>query len=276
MNAEASQRIRLRSGLSHAIERGEMHLHFQPQIDIASGNISGAEVLLRWDSGELGSVTPGDFIPVAEDSGLIIDIGAWVLLAACRQAESWRREGIFDQRIAVNVSILQFRRGNLEHQVTEALRISGLPPGMLELEVTESVLMQDQDRVIGTVERLTDLGVRISIDDFGTGYSSLSYLLRMRVGVLKIDKSFVQSALSHSGGSAVVRAVIEMAREIGAITIAEGVETREQLDFLKQCKCNGAQGYLIARPMPAADFGKFLATRSARRQRRSSGIAENI
>jgi len=261
MNAEAAERIQLRSRLAKALERGELSLHWQPQIDLASGVVCGAEALLRWNSAELGAVSPAAFIPVAEDSGLIIDIGAWVLREACVQAASWQRAGLPLPSVAVNLSVLQFRRGNLEHQVVEALRSSGLPASALELEITESVLMQDHDKVFATVDRLEALGVRLAIDDFGTGYSSLSYVKRLRVDKLKIDKSFVRDALSDASTAGIVRAVIEMARALEVRIVAEGVESEAQRDFLLACHCGIGQGYWFARPMPPEQFEPWLRER---------------
>jgi len=258
MNAEAAERIRLHMHLARAIEREELYLHYQPLIDLPSGKVCGAEALLRWHSAELGNVSPASFIPVAEDFGLIVEIGGWVLLQACLQAVEWRNQGLPALRVGVNVSVLQFRRGNLEMQVVEALRKSGLAPQSLELEVTESVLMQDQDRVIGTLERLAEMGVSVAIDDFGTGYSSLSYVRRMRVSKLKIDKSFVHDALKNAGTAAIVHAMIEMARALNVATVAEGVETKEQLAFLRSARCSVGQGYLFARPLPAEAFAQYL------------------
>jgi diguanylate cyclase (GGDEF)-like protein len=264
MHADAAQRIRLRAGLARAIERGELALHYQPLIDLRDGSVRGAEALLRWTSRELGPVPPSDFIPAAEHSGLIVDIGGWVLREACRQAADWQLGGLDIGRIAVNVSVLQFRRGDLENQVLDALRASGLPGSGLELEVTESVLMQDQDRVLATLRALGEMGVGIAIDDFGTGYSSLQYLQRMSVGRLKIDRTFVHSAVTDSGTAAIVRAMVEMARSLKVDVVAEGVETSAQLDFLKINRCQIGQGYLFARPMPAQELERFL------RQARSS------
>lgn len=262
MNAEAAERIQLRSRLARALERRELSLHWQPQIEFASGAVCGAEALLRWTSAELGEVSPAAFIPVAEDGGLINEIGAWVLREACRQAAAWQRDGLALPSIALNLSVLQFRRGNLEHQVVEALRLSGLPASALELEITESVLMQDHDKVFGTVDRLQSLGVRLAIDDFGTGYSSLSYVKRLRVATLKIDKSFVRDALDDEGTAGIVRAVIEMARVLGVQTVAEGVESEAQRDFLAASHCGIGQGFWFARPMAAPAFEAWLRERS--------------
>jgi diguanylate cyclase (GGDEF)-like protein len=273
MHAESAERIRLRTHLAHAIERGELSLHYQPLVEIDTRRICGAEALLRWNHPELGSVSPVAFIPVAESSGLIVEIGRWVLLAAARQAAEWTRRGLPPVPVSVNVSVLQFRRGDLESQVSEALRSTGIAPDMLELEVTESILMQDQDRVLGTVRRLTELGVGIAIDDFGTGYSSLSYVRRMHLSRLKIDRSFVHDALSDRGAAAIVRATIDMAHTLDIDTVAEGVETEAQLAFLRSYRCGVGQGYLFGRPMPPDDFERFVREHEAgvtRRPRRAA------
>ena len=269
MNVEASERSRLRWLLAHAIERDELHLHFQPFFQLHGGELAGAEVLLRWNSGELGNVGPDQFIPVAEDGGQILEIGAWVLRRACAQAAHWLRQGLALPGVAVNLSILQFRHGDLVRQVADALRESGLPPHRLELEITESVLMRDTDKVLATAARLKALGVRLAIDDFGTGYSSLAYLQRLSVDKLKIDQSFVRNALQSKGTTAIVRAIIEMARALELEVVAEGIETDAERAFLEAAQCAMGQGYLFARPMPADQFEAFLAARTPTSMRES-------
>jgi diguanylate cyclase (GGDEF)-like protein len=259
MNDETAQRMKLRGALAGAMERGELSLHYQPQVDLASGRLIGAEALLRWQQPDGAWVPPGTFIPVAEDCGLIVPIGAWVLQQACRQATAWQQAGLRPIVMAVNLSVLQFRRDtNLEQTVQSALQASGLEPQWLELEITESVLMQDQDKVFATVERLRALGVGLAIDDFGTGYSSLSYLKRLQPNKLKIDRSFVDDTGGIDGEShddaAIVRAVIQMADALGVRTVAEGVETPAQRDFLLRHHCQEGQGWLFGRPVPADEF----------------------
>jgi diguanylate cyclase (GGDEF)-like protein len=263
MNVEASERSRLRWLLAHAIERDELHLHFQPFFRLHDGALAGAEVLLRWTSGELGNVGPDQFIPVAEDGGQIVEIGAWVLRHACARAAAWLRQGLALPVVAVNLSILQFRHGDLVQQVVDALRDSGLPAHRLELEITESVLMRETDKVLSTAARLRALGVRLAIDDFGTGYSSLAYLQRLSVNKLKIDQSFVRAALQGPGTVAIVRAIIEMARALELEVVAEGIETEAERAFLVAAQCAMGQGYLFARPMPADGFEAFLAAQPA-------------
>jgi diguanylate cyclase (GGDEF)-like protein len=263
MNVEASERSRLRWLLAQAIERAELHLHFQPYFHLRSGELAGAEVLLRWTSAELGPVGPDQFIPVAEDGGQIVEIGAWVLRQACAQAAAWRRQGLVLPSVAVNLSILQFRHGDLVLQVADALRESELPACQLELEITESVLMHETDKVFATADSLKALGVRLAIDDFGTGYSSLAYLKRLSVDKLKIDQSFVRDALASPSTTAIVRAIVDMARALELEVVAEGIETAAERDFLAAAQCAMGQGYLFARPMPADQFEAFLAARAA-------------
>jgi diguanylate cyclase (GGDEF)-like protein/PAS domain S-box-containing protein len=260
MNVYAVEHQRIRVGLRRALERGELVLHYQPQVDLTTGLVVGAEALIRWNNPELGQLQPGTFIPTAEESGLIVPIGDWVLREACRQAVAWRRSGLPDIVVAVNVSSTQFKRGDLEHSVLRALEESGLPPAFLELELTESVLIQDTEKVLETVQRLKAHGLLLSIDDFGTGYSSLSYLKRFNVDKLKIDRSFVCDMLNDPQDASIVRAIIQMARSLNLKTIAEGVEDEHLLAFLKLQYCDEAQGYYFARAMPADDFARYLAT----------------
>jgi predicted signal transduction protein with EAL and GGDEF domain len=260
IHAEITSRIRMRHALSHAIERNELYLLYQPQIELTTGSVCGAEALLRWVSVDLGSVPPATFIPVAEESGLIVDIGGWVLREACRQVAQWRENGMPPLPVAVNISVAQFRRDNLLERVTAVLRDSHLPPELLELELTESVLMQEQDRVITTLNRLRSVGVSVSIDDFGTGYSSLAYLRRLAVSKLKIDGSFVQAAVDDErSGARIVRAIIDMARALELQTVAEGVETTAQLEMLRSAGCAIAQGYRFSPPLAPGDFAAFVA-----------------
>ncbi len=233
-------------------------MHYQPQLDLASGRVFGAEALLRLRHPGVGLVGPDRFIPVAEESGLIVPIGEWVLREACRQAEAWRRAGAPDISVAVNISAVQFRRGDLAAQVEAALVASGLPPQALELELTESVLMENADAAVRSLGRLAALGVRLAIDDFGTGYSSLAYLKRFRVDRLKIDRSFVRDILADPEDATIVGAVIQMARGLRLRTLAEGVEDEATRDFLIAQGCDEVQGYLFGRPLPASEFAAGL------------------
>ena len=259
MNLDAVEHQRIRVGLLHAMERGEFRLHYQPQVDLTSGAVVGAEALIRWNHPERGILTPEHFIAIAEESGLIVPIGAWVLREACRQAAAWRKSGLPQLVVAVNVSAIQFKRGDLEACVRQALEESGLPPDCLELELTESILIHDTDQVLATVQRLKSLGVMLSIDDFGTGYSSLSYLTRFKVDKLKIDRSFIRDVQNQPGNASMVRAIIQMALSLNLKTIAEGVEDAELVAFLRRQHCEEAQGYYFSRPMPAIEFAHYLS-----------------
>jgi diguanylate cyclase (GGDEF)-like protein/PAS domain S-box-containing protein len=259
MNVEANERLSLRNSLHLALERDEFVVHYQPQVELASGTLVGAEALLRWNHPEFGLIPPDRFIPVAEDSGLIVPIGEWVLREACRQAAAWQKAGLGELVMAVNLSAVQFKRGNIEQTVVAALTESGLEPQFLELELTESILIRDTENVLQAVRQLKLLGVKLSIDDFGTGYSSLAYLSRFSVDKVKIDQSFVRGLTSSPGDAAIVRAVIQMARSMGLRTIAEGVEEQHLFDYLRAHHCDEAQGFHIGRPMPADEFAAHVS-----------------
>ena len=257
MNQHVQESLRLRSNFQRGLNNGEFVLHFQPLLDLRSGRVVGAEALVRWQDPERGLLPPGLFIPVAESSGMIVPLGAWVLGEACRQAAAWRAAG-HNLVVAVNISAIQFKRGGIEQTVAEALRDSGLPAHLLEIELTESTLLHQTDVVLATLHSLRESGVRLSIDDFGTGYSSLAYLKRLAVNKLKIDQSFVRDLTSDPEDSAIVRAIIDMAHSLNLTTIAEGVENEDVLAVLRQFGCDEAQGYHFARPLPEADFGRYL------------------
>ena len=259
MNARSFERLAMESSLRHALARGEFTLVYQGKVDLVTGRLSGVEALVRWRHPEMGMVSPAEFIPLAENMGLIGDIGAWVLKAACRQCKSWHDLGLPPVRIAVNVSALQFREGDVPALVREALAESGLSPNYLELELTESVLMQRVDEVAGVLRELRQMGVHISIDDFGTGYSSLSYLKRMPIDALKIDRSFVHDIAEGGGfgngeGAEIVSTIINLAHNLRLRAVAEGVETHEQAEFLKARGCDEIQGFLISRPVSGEDL----------------------
>ena len=261
MNQEAVDQLALFFGLRRALEHSEFELYYQPQIDIGSDELIGAEALIRWNHPEFGLISPARFIPVAEESGLIVPIGEWVLCEACREAAKWQSMGKTDLVVAVNLSALQFKRGDIEQSVIRALAESGLNPSQLELELTESILVSDTEKVLATVIRLKHLGIKLSIDDFGTGYSSLSYLKRFKVDKLKIDQSFIRDLAADADDAAIVRAVIQMARSLGMQTIAEGVEDQRALDLLRLYRCDEAQGYFYSRPMPAQAFFDYQVSR---------------
>ncbi|HYD66260.1 putative bifunctional diguanylate cyclase/phosphodiesterase, partial [Azospirillum sp.] len=263
MDAQLNERLNLEANIRRALDLGEFRLHYQPQIELGSGRVTGLEALIRWAHPDLGMVPPGRFIPVAEESGQIAAISLWVLDEACRQAKLWQAEGLPLQRVAVNVSALQFRSADLPGQVSAALSRHGLPPWCLELEVTEGALIRNVDMAILILKSLKEMGVKVSIDDFGTGYSSLSYLQRFPVDTLKIDRSFVNDVPTDQNDAAIVKAIIGLGSSLGLTVIAEGVETEPQLDFLRRHGCHGAQGYLFSPPMSAEDATRFLRTRPA-------------
>ena len=265
MNVESLERFEIRTALHRALENDEFLLHYQPQIDLASGRVIGVEALLRWNRAGTELIPPARFIPAAEDSGLIVPIGDWALREACTQAMRWQAQGLPPFTVAVNLSAVQFRRGQLERNVTHALAYSGLDPSLLELELTESLLLDDVDEVLATTQRLKALGVHLSIDDFGTGYSSLAYLKRFKVDKLKIDQSFVRDIATDPDDAAIVRAIISMARSLKLKVIAEGVETEEIARYLGVFQCDEVQGYHYARPMPAAELGSWMADYDAHR-----------
>jgi diguanylate cyclase (GGDEF)-like protein len=254
MKAAVAEQLTIRNGLLNALERRELSLHVQPKVDCFSRRLTGVEVLLRWSSPTLGQVPPVKFIPVAETSGQIVAIGTWVLEQACRQGVAWQEAGLEFGTIAVNLSAMQFRGGDLAAQVADILARTGFPADRLELELTESILLSDAENVRATCVALRRLGVRLSIDDFGTGYSSLSYLRRFPVDVLKIDRSFLTEVTQNPADLAIVAAVIRLSHDLGLEVVAEGVETEAVAALLGTIACDQMQGYLLARPMPAADF----------------------
>ena len=227
------------------------------------GQIHAAEALVRWNHPQRGLVPPAEFIGLAEENGLIVPIGEFVLQQACQQAQAWRQSGLADIRVSVNLSVHQLRQGNLTSLVSLALEESGLPPASLELELTESQLLDNVENVIAIFHQLRELGVKLSIDDFGTGYSSLSYLKRFPADYVKIDQTFIRDLSSGGEDAAITRAIIAMAHSMELKVVAEGVETREQLDFLRQHKCDEIQGYLISRPVPAGQFIETLHAHQA-------------
>ncbi|MFL6659115.1 MAG: EAL domain-containing protein [Massilia sp.] len=259
MSERTLQRLEIEADLRHALERDQFSLHYQPQIDMDSGRIVGMEVLLRWNHPVHGTIAPSRFIALAEEMGLIIPIGAWVLRAACAQTRAWQQAGLGRLRLAVNLSPRQFTQKGLVHDIAMILDESGLEPALLELELTESMVMTDVEHAISVLRELKQLGVNIAIDDFGTGYSSLSYLRRFPIDVLKIDQSFVRDITLEEDGAAVVRAIISLAHSLRLNVIAEGVETVEQLAYLRDHDCDQAQGYLFSRPLTANAFAALLA-----------------
>ena len=262
MNARAFELLSFESDLKLALKRGEFSLHFQPQIDLSSGKIVGMEALLRWLHPERGFVPPSTFIPVAEECGAIVAIGEWVIRSACRQNRIWQQAGLPAVPIAVNLSAIQFRQSNIVDTLSRILEETGLPPSLLEIEMTERIIMQDADSTIGTLRAIKKMGLMLSIDDFGTGYSSLSYLRRFPIDKLKIDRSFVRDIATNQDDAAIIRTIITMGHSLRMKVIAEGVETPGQLAFLKQEGCDEAQGYHFSRPVPAEEFEPLLRRKS--------------
>ncbi len=259
LNQEAQDRMLIQTGLRTAIARGEMSLVFQPKIDLSTRRLFGAEALLRWTHPKLGSIAPSRFVPIAEEAGLIGQIGEWVFQTACRQIREWQDAG-HHIRVAVNVSCRQFQDYDLAELVTKILGSTGAKATNLEIELTESAVMRDAESSIVALEKLAAVGVRIAIDDFGTGYSSLSYLKRLPLDYLKIDQSFVRDITSDPNDAAIVRAIITLARSLGIKVIAEGVENEAQLAFLNAYGCQYAQGFLFGRPLTALQLARMAAT----------------
>jgi diguanylate cyclase (GGDEF)-like protein len=250
MNVHTPERLELESDLSRALERGEFLLHYQPKVEIATGLITGTEALLRWKHPVRGFVPPLDFISLAEETGLIVPIGEWVLASACAQNKLWQDMGLTTLGISVNLSARQFSDSMLLAKLTRIIHASGLDPSSLELEITESVVMSDGECAVGVLEQLKSIGVRIAIDDFGTGYSSLGYLKRFPIDTLKVDRSFIRDIPADSGDKKIAQAIIAMAHALRIEVVAEGVENAEQLKFLRAQHCDAVQGYFLFRPLP--------------------------
>jgi EAL domain-containing protein (putative c-di-GMP-specific phosphodiesterase class I) len=258
MGALAEERVTLQNALCRALERREFELHYQPQVDLMSGRIRGVEALIRWRRPDVGLVAPDRFISLAEETGLIVPIGEWVLRTACAQAVVWQAAGHRDLRMAVNLSARQFRQQDMAALVRDVLAETGLDAKHLELELTESVLMKDPELVAQTLRQLKEIGVSLSLDDFGTGYSSLSYLKRFPIDVVKIDRAFVRDVTVSSDDAALTLAIIAMARSLNMSTVAEGVETLGQLSFLIRNRCDAMQGYHFSRALPVDETSALL------------------
>lgn len=259
MTQEAQERVRMETLLRHAIHNQELSAHYQPKVDAHGGQFTGAEVLLRWNSNELGNVPPDRFIPLAEQAGLIVELGAWVLRAACRQLREWDAAGFYVPVLSVNLSVKQLERSDFIEQVTAILHESGINPARIEFEITESIIMSIDD-ALGVLHRLRTLGVALSVDDFGTGYSSLTYLKALPIQTIKIDRSFVNGIGVNPGDEAIIRAVIELSRSLGFVTVAEGVETTHQAQFLRNTGCTRLQGYLYGKAVPAHELASHWGT----------------
>ena len=257
------ERLQLENQLRKGINEGQLEVFYQPKLCLASDSLNAAEALVRWRHPELGLVPPGDFIGLAEETGLINPLGEFVLRQACQQARSWQLEGLAEVRVSVNISAQQLRQGSLVSLVRQVLDETGLPARLLELELTESLLLENVESVISTFQQLRSLGILLAIDDFGTGYSSLSYLKRFPVHYVKIDQTFIRDISTNSEDAAITRAIIAMAHGLELKVVAEGVETQAQMDFLKAQHCDELQGYLISEPVPAAAFSQLLREQKA-------------
>jgi len=251
------EHLQLESELWHAAENGQLELHYQPKVEIARGLVSGVEALIRWKHPVHGWIPPNKFIPLAEASGLIVEMGGWIMDQACRQARAWRDEGL-DVSIAVNLSARQFRHAELVVMIEEAIARHRLEPRDIEIEVTESILMGYADQSIDTLKRLASLGLQIAVDDFGTGYSSISYLKQLPVNILKIDRSFIVDLGASTKSNAIVKAVVSLAHSLDMLVVAEGVESEEQLEQLRSFGCNQYQGFLFSRPQAAGNLASLL------------------
>jgi EAL domain-containing protein (putative c-di-GMP-specific phosphodiesterase class I) len=260
IKTQSIERLMLETGLRRALERNELLLYYQPKRDLRRSGISGVEALLRWHHPDLGLLQPSRFIPLAEETGLIVPIGKWVLETACAQNMAWQRQGLPAIRISVNLSPRQFADPNLLNDVRAALQKSGMPAQLLELEITESMVMQNVERTVRVLDAIKSLGITLAIDDFGTGYSSMSLVKKFPIDVLKIDRSFVRAITNDDGeDNAIADAIIALGRALNLTIVAEGVETAEQEAFLRAHNCDEIQGYLISRPLPADEFAVFLA-----------------
>jgi EAL domain-containing protein (putative c-di-GMP-specific phosphodiesterase class I) len=259
MNASARERLSLENQLRRALERDELRLVYQPKVSLRTGRIVGAESLLRWNHPELGMVSPIRFIPLAEETGLIVAFGAWVLRTACEQNRAWQLAGLRNIRVAVNVSARQFRDGRFVRTVDEALQNSGLDPQYLTLELTENTIMENAKENLETLHQIKAMGVKLSVDDFGTGYSSLSYLKQLPLDELKIDRSFIMEIRSEADKAPIVTAIIGMAHSLGLTVVIEGIESEAQLSFSRAGGCDEYQGYLFSKPVATREFETMLA-----------------
>ncbi len=257
-NASALEGLSVEAELGRALERDEFRLHYQPKVDLRTGQVIGVEALIRWQHPERGMILPRHFISVAEETGLIVPIGDWVLHTACAQNRAWQDQGLARRRVAVNVSAVQFGQQDLACKVQKVLADTGLEPKYLELELTESAMIPDAESAIGIMSEIHRIGVQLAVDNFGTGYSSLSYLKRLLIDTLHIPRSFVRGITSDADGGAIVRAIIGLARSLRIKVLAEGVETEEQLAFLRAHGCGMVQGYLFSKPLPPDELAVLL------------------
>ena len=262
LNREVKERLIVKNGLSKALERDEFSLYYQPKLELKSGRIASVEALMRWHNRDLGMVSPARFIPVLEETGLVIEVGAWAIRAACAQHKAWKDAGLPPLRVAVNLSARQLREISFVSVFEGALKDTGVGPDGIEIEITESMLMSDSARIVVALRDLSDMGVRIAMDDFGTGYSSLSYLRRFPIDTIKIDRSFVADIVSNSDDAEIIRTIITMGQTLNRWIVAEGVETEEQAALLKGYTCDEIQGYYLSPPLPADKLTRFMQERT--------------
>lgn len=260
MPVASDQQIKLETWLRYALERDEFEVHYQPQLSLTSGRIEGVEALIRWRHPEQGYISPVEFIPLAEETGLIVPIGQWVLETVCQQAQQWHTHGLGLRHVSVNLSSVQFNQSDLTGQIASILKAHQLAPHFLELEITETALMQDADAAVDTLQQLKAQGIRLAVDDFGTGYSSLSYLKQLPIDTLKIDNCFVRGVVSDPKNQVILTSAIDMGHQLGLSIVAEGVETEAEQAFLSQHRCDYVQGYLLGRPMPPAMLQQRIET----------------
>ena len=258
IKSPSSGRLAMETHLRRGLERREFHIHYQAKVDLRTGTISGVEALLRWQSPELGAVSPAQFIPLAEESGLILPIGKWVLESACAQNMAWQRQGLAPVCMAVNLSPRQFADERLLEVIASALRETGMKPELLELEITESMVILNPERAMRLLTAIKDMGVRLAVDDFGTGYSSLAQLKHFPIDTLKVDRSFIRDIPGDAEDKAITEAIIAMGRTLNLTVVAEGVETREQESFLRELACDQIQGYYFSKPIAADQFADLL------------------
>lgn len=258
INDHTNDRARIEIGLRKAIEKNEFILHYQPQLDIHKGTVCGVEALIRWNSPELGLISPIDFIPIAEETNLILPIGEWALLSACKQNKEWQNKGYQPISVSVNISICQFKQVHFIETIQKALFISKLDPKYLKLEITESLLLGDEKENIEKLAKLKELGVKLSLDDFGSGYSSLSYIRYLPIDELKVDKSFIQDVPNGSKDKAIIKTIIELANSLDVLVVCEGIERKEQAEFLKETNCHVIQGFYFSVPLKCEEVEKLI------------------
>jgi EAL domain-containing protein (putative c-di-GMP-specific phosphodiesterase class I) len=263
INANSLERLALESSLRRALERDEFELHYQPKIDVHNGRIGGMEALLRWQHPELGMIAPAKFLSIAEETGLIISVGKWVLMTACAQNVAWQKRGLPHLNISVNLSRRQFADGSLLRDIASTLAETGMDPKFLELEITESTLMHDVDKAIVTLKSFRELGVRLAVNNFGTGYSSLSNLKQFPIDTIKIDGSFFRDISNRSENRSIAKAIIAMGRTPSLTIVAEGVETKAQADFLRENACDEFQGFYFSKAVSGGSFAQLLEAQIA-------------